>query len=366
MRWRQIRFALFAVAVAATSLFTAPPPARAAAAATETVLFWRPRPDQPGQPTGDTTFFVRVRNADGGNRPAGSVKLTLDSHQLKVNGSDSIPLEKDDPDNAHGTITADFRVALGSDPHYFITDFQPSDTAAFAASDDDLGLATADITASPEPSDASEIVTYTFNLHIPEFGVRHRPKGRVEFTSTDGQHTNPPQPGVAPRPDDDVMINDDGSTTLKASWPVRQKQGRWDTTANYSDDNHIFLPIAASRAHNVSGSSPTTAAAVATTRRTSRKTATTIRRTPGTTAVLAPINPATSSSLPDGSSSSSVTFGDFPTTPGPSSGLAANPLNNNKSDGPPLAVVATTLLALGVLGGIAAFRRFRRGSLDWF
>ena len=46
--------------------------------------------------------------------------------------------------------------------------------------------------------------------------------------------------------------------------------------------------------------------------------------------------------------------------------LAAAGDNNKKKQGPPLIVVVLTLVALGVLGGIAALRRYRRSAIDWF
>ncbi len=348
MRWRRSKFALFAVAaIAAGVLAIAPPPAHAAAAATATLVFWR---GQEGalQPSGNTTLYVSVSNTAGTSRPTGKVVVNLD-------GTDrpAMDLKHDDPDDARASTTDDFAIDLGTAPHYFVTKYQGDDDT-FSPSNDELGLATASMTADPEPSQEGELVTYTFTMSISDkTPLNRRPNGRVAFSDDDGHASESPR-----------QLND-----LKATWTVGQRQGRWRTTAIYSRGDDFFQPTRAVRDHNVT-SPPTPSGGTAnngTTATTKKATATTkpkVSAKSATTAALAPISPATSTTL-TGESSTSETFGSFPTTPPSTSDL--NALGSKKrNDGPPLAVVVMTLGALGVLGGVAAIRRYRRSSTDWF
>jgi hypothetical protein len=352
MRWWQAQFALFAVIAVAAGLLSGPfVPAHAAdPVETETVLLWR---DQSGQPAGPTKFFVSVSSAAGTARPnGGSVVISLDGKAQPP--IDLIPGQAgEDPVDPKGRITPDVLIDIGFGPHYFTTRYQGN--ADFKASDDDLGLATAKLEATPEPSQDTDQSTYTFTLAIsPSTPLSRRPHGRVAFTDDDGHTTAP----------NDPFLGDD----LQETWRVAQRQGRWTVTADYSpsaDGTDFFLPINVTRAHQVNA-----APGVSTTTSTTRRTTVTTRR-PSTvttrrngTAALAPINPSsTTTPPPPNSTNTAAPSGTFPTSPPLSNDLAAN---QNKNDGPPIAVVVTTLLALGVLGGIAAFRRYRRGAVDWF
>ena len=350
MRWSGSQFARFAViAIAAGVLSGGPVPASRAAdpVETDTILLWR---DQSGQPTGPTKFFVSVAATSGTARPTGTVTVKIDSDT-----KGPFDLKKDDPDDDHAWITDDFTVDLGIAPHYFITKYQGN--YAFAASDDELGMAVATMDpATPEPSQDGQSVTYTYVLGIWPSSPR-KPTGKVSFSDDDGHTSSPNDPTIG---------ND-----LKATWIVSQRGltggARWTTTANYPGDDFYLNPKPVSRAHNVNAPPPGAPPATTTSTRkptvTTRRTTATTRRT-GVTSALAPINPS-STTTPGQGSSTTVTFGSFPTSPPITTDLSASPSNQN-NDGPPIAVVVTTLLALGVLGGIAAFRRYRHSAVDWF
>ncbi len=354
MRWGRPKFALFAViAVSAGVLSGAPTPARAQTgpAETDTVLLWR---DQGGQPSGDTKFYVSVRKNEGTARPTGNVVVTFDG---VAQAALDLGAPRPDPDDERASITPDVTLKLGFGPHYFTTHYEGTD--AFEESDDELGLANGRLEVSPEPSQEGTDPTYVFTLVISDkTPTNRRPHGRVAFSDDDG-HSTASQSSATSHP----QIGND----LRAVWRIAQRPGRWTATADYlpSDDGtDFFLPISASRAHQVNPRPGQTVPATTTTRRTTpttRRPTVTTRRN-GTAAPLAPINPS-STTTPLQESSTTVTFGSFPTAPRPSGELAAN---ENDDEGPPLAVVVTTLLALGVLGGIAAFRRYRHSAVDWF
>ena len=222
-----------------------------------------------------------MRNKSGTARPTGSVVINPDNSPAVT-----LNLTKDDPDDAQGKITDDFVLDLGITPHYFVTKYQPTADDAFTASGDELGMAVATMdTASPEPSQDGQSVTYTFVLGIWP-GSPKKPTGKVAFNDDDGHTSSPNDPSLG---------ND-----LKASWIVAQhgqpnQISNWTTTANYPGDD-VYLPLHAGRAHNVNPPAPGTKAVTTTTRKptatTVRSTATTARTGSGT-AVLAPINPTT-------------------------------------------------------------------------
>lgn len=358
MRWRRTRFALFAVAALASGVFAATPPAHAEPLETETLLLWE-GPEK--QPSGDTNFRVSVANTGDDSEPARPpvcpnsvknedcpantlVKVAIDS-DLEV----SHPLRGDDPADPAASITAPFLVRLGTVPHYFITRYAGtgSDEDDFGASRDDLGFAIPTITATPEPSSVGQVVTYTFSLATRATAPR-QPFGTVGFVDNDGHDS-----GSDGRPLDSNRI---------AEWQVAQRRADSVVVAFFSP-REIYLPVAAQYSHTVAagtGPQPTTAPAVTATTA-PRRTTTTLGRA---RAALSPIG--TTSTTVAGTpvdTTTTVTFGVFPTTPPPSNLSAAG---EEDGDGPPIVVVISTLGALGVLGAIAAIRRSRRSSVDWF
>ncbi|HZN12695.1 MAG TPA: hypothetical protein VFB78_00370 [Acidimicrobiales bacterium] len=345
MRSRRLRFALFAVIPLAASVFLTPPPARATEG-TETKLLWL---DQSGQPTGITKFYVSVTNTDGSAAPPVCTSGTCASETLitiKYDGNTfTQPLRKVDPDHTNAALTDPFERDLGVTPHY-LTAAYPGKADAFSASNDELGLAVGAFTADPEPGKQGELVTFTLSLSISTATPGDRkPSGAVQFADNDGHASGPVHPQL--------------NAKYEASWTIGQRTGRWVVVANWPGTD-FFLPVRIAREHQVLAGEPGPTSANRTTT-TRRPTATTNRS--GTTVALAPINPGASTSTSLGETSTQPTFGAFPTTPRSGSEVAASP---KKNEGPPIAVVVTTLLALGVLGGIAAFRRYRRSAIDWF
>jgi hypothetical protein len=340
MRWRSTKFALFAVIAVAAGLapgaFT---PARAAAAATNTTILWREQTEKL-QPSGQTKFFVRVEST---SVPTGKITFRVDNND---------PFDrdlKDDPDSEHpkAAITDDITVFLGEDPHYITAAYKPADANAFAPSTDDLGLAIGGMRVEPDQIKSNETATFTFTMVVnpaTPADPQKRPNGRVTFSDEKESTTR----SLSPSSD---------ANRLEATWTVVRPPGRWNATAIYSPGSDFFQPVKAERALQVS-------AVPGETTSTTRRTATTKPKASGartgTTAALAPINPATSTTLGP-SDTTNITFGAFPTTPRPTT-----PVSKGNNEGPPIAVVVTTLLALGVLGGVAAFRRYRRSAIDWF
>jgi hypothetical protein len=344
MRWGPRKFALFAVVVAATATFAAPMPGHAAIATT-TSLSWQPKPTTP--PTGVTNFFVRVES--GSTRPSGSVTLYYD-------GAEQTPVNlKDDPDRPRGSITEhDIKLDLGTGPHFFLARYKPDPNSDYTFSEDRLGIATAALTADPEPSVDGDLVTYEFTLTTSAATpAQYWPDSPVFFADDQGHQSEPP-----PR------VTTVDSTHFHAIWRVAQSPFRRRTTALYQPNgDDVFLPVQAIRDHNVNqrpsggGSGTTQRASTGTTRGTVPK------KTP-TTAALGPIAPSSTALAPE--TSTQETFGEFPTIP-PTSGNATALSDSNKKDGPPLAVVVMTLGALGVLGAAGAVRRYRRPpSNEWF
>jgi hypothetical protein len=347
MRSRRLRFALFAVIPVAASVFTATAPAHAAASPTETKILWR---DQNGAPSGNTKFYVRVENTGGTTPPEICAPNTECAPQTVVTvkfdaATLSLPLRAVDGGNA--AITEDFVRDLANQPHYLIATY-PGKADTFGSSSDELGLATADFRADPEPSRQGELVTFTFSLSIsPSTPSNRKPSGSVAFNDNDGHATGPVHPGLG--------------ADLKASWTLGQRTGRWVVNGYYlPSDNEFFLPVGITREHQVLAGEP--GATVATVKPTTTRRPVAATNRSGTTAALAPINPGANTSTSLGEISTTVpTFGAFPTTP-----RVTTPASTDQNEGPPIAVVITTLLALGVLGGIAAFRRYRRSAIDWF
>jgi hypothetical protein len=354
MRWRQPQFALFAVVLAVAIAFGAgaPPPAHAADN-TETLLLWR---DQDGQPSGQTKFFAVVTTT-GATAPNGTVTVKLDdqpetSPTTLHERAPGDELAADACGNERCAITDDVVLDLGFAAHYLITKF--AGNTDFGASRDDLGFAVAHLEASPEPSSPGQLVEYTFTLDISAATPDDKkPTGRVAFHDDD-----PDQPHRTDNPHP-ALVN------LKATWQTGQRPGRWVMAADYMPgDADPFLPISASRAHNVIAPPPAPGETTTTRRPTTTVKPAAIARRTGTTAPLSPINPATTTTLLEGTTSSS--FGSFPTTPQTRDLSAQKTNTDKKNDGPPLVVVVSTLVALGALGGVAAFRRYRRRGIDWF
>ena len=352
MRWGSLKFALLAVVAllvaAAPGAFV---PAHAAAAPTTTFLDW----DGDVQPTNDTSFFVQVKSP-GARPPTGdgapAVTVQLDKQQPVEH-----KLTKDDPDDPKAVLTDTFHLDIGLGPHYILIKYI-GNADTFAPSTDELGIATAEMTASPEPTTESQFVTFTFTLNVSDSTpADKRPKGTVAFHDTDPSSKDPDTPSPL-------------AGSLQATWTTQERAGRWTTTGNYSPgSDEFFLPVSASRDHNVNATpgGPPPPATTTTRRPTPVTTRTTVSGRPRTTAALAPINPTTTSTTPAtpaDAGTTVTTFGSFPTAPRPTDQVAASA--NKKNDGPPIVVVITTLLALGLLGGVAAFRRYRTSGIDWF
>lgn len=352
MRWGPSKFALFAVV--AVAIIANAPPAKAEAADTEVLLFWRS--DKPGeQPTGVTKFFAAVVNADSDTPPTGDVDIKMD------NVTKPATLQADPPSDALGQaacgedascrITNDVEFDLALQPHFFSTKYKGV-ADAFKASEDKLGFARAVLNANKEVSEDGEIVDYTFQLLIwegtpPEF----KPKAPIQFSDDQGN-------GPVTRP-----LNSD----LRAVWQVTQRHGFVTATASYSGEGDVFLAVQARRTHSVNAP-PAAPPAAGGTPTTAPRRPTTTRRVTGTptTAALAPINPGPSTTIAGLETTSTLrTFGDFVTSAPPRTNEIAT-ASNNDDEGPPVAVVAGTLLALSALGGVAAYRRYRKGGIDWF
>jgi hypothetical protein len=358
MRWACSKFALFAVIVLAAGVFVAAPPAHAAPTVdTEVLLLWRDKPDE--QPTGQTRFFARVIGAT--EKPTGSVIVRLDDRAAETRGLKDPPagdaLAEDACDGEeHCVISNDVTLDVGLSPHYFRTDFVPAESnVTLKPSVDELGLARGVLDASNETSQDGDLVTYSFHLLIwPGTPQNRRPTSPIRFSDDQGHST-----GDSPR-----QMNSD----LKAEWTVSQSTGLVRTTATYpGGGDDIFLPFEASRNHSVEAKpdAPDNTSKPATTvRRTTTTARRSILRTP-TTAALAPINPGPTTTIAGQTSTTLERFGDF-TTISPSTTGQLSAASNNDDEGPPIAVVATTMLALAVLGGVAAFRRYRKGGIDWF
>jgi hypothetical protein len=357
MRWRPPKFALFAVIVLlAGGVFTAPPAEAEPTVETQVGLFWRGE-QVDAQPTGKTPFFVAVISSSGTERPLGNVNVKVDGHDppppgnpkglKEVPASDNLAREAcgDNP----CSISDDFELDLGFSPHYFKTDYLGD--ATFKPSLDELGFARGNLDASSQQSEDGDPVTYTFQLLISgATPSNRRPQSGVDFFD-DQNHSS----GLRPL-----------DQNLRAEWTTEQNTGVVTTTATYTAGGEdVFLPFTATRVHSVTGRTQPTSqpGPTATTRRTTT-TRRTLGRTP-TTAALSPINPGATSTTVFGETTSTFeAFGDFTTSAPSTTGELAAASNND--DGPPIAVVATTLLALAGLGGVAAFRRYRKGGIDWF
>ena len=364
MRWSRPGFALFAVIALAAAVFIAAPPATADPTVETTVgIFWRDQADR--QPEGDTPvrFFIAVIADTGSARPLGTVSVRFDGSN---SGRDELAVkavpENDalaksacgDDDVGRCSITDDFPITLGSSPHFFRTDF--SGDATFKADREDLAFARATlIDDPPDRSGASENVTYTMHLLIwKDTPADRKPTGLVDFSDTQGN-----------RPVGDCCGLD---STQRARWTARHSPGDLTVTANYPGDD-VYLPVRATKAHRVAGPDPVPGPTTPVTTTPPRTTTTrrTLSRTTPTTSALAPINPNPATTVPGDTTTTVPGFGDFVTSaPPPTTGNLSAASSDNNDEGAPVAVVATTLLALAGLGGVAAFRRYKRGGADWF
>lgn len=343
MRWACLKFALFAVIVLAAGVFNAAPPVSGQTKeASETRLLWTDDSEEP-RPGSRPNFFVRV-SGDQDTRPTGSVVVRVDS-EAKTHA-----LTVDDVD-AEGNLakkTAVFPEFLKQDEAHRIETTYAGDDAV-EPSADLLHVPKGTLTAEY----AEPYVVWTFTLTLRP----GTPSAEVEAAREDKS--------VSFAIDDKVPQAVPLGGDLRATLRTFEATGNHRAIANYSGDLN-FQPVQASAFIHVPESSAPSPPATTTPPRPTTTTRRPTRRVPTpTTAALAPINPGgTATTIAGDTTSTFESFGDFTTIPSTTGQLST--AANNDGDGPPIAVVATTLLALGVLGGVAAFRRYRKGGIDWF
>ena len=355
MRSVRACFALFAAVLVAVSAH-AVPPARAAGTKTSTVkLLWPEGAPVPG-PGVNATLYVEV-DGDATDVPTGSAHVKLDGALVVP---DPLPLTpaSTSKDNPKFSKSQSFNVSIPQGPHRFTTTYEPDAASAFAASDDALNLPTATLTSSnpTAPSGDPQAVrfTYTLSLH-PTTPASERPSQAVIFS--DGA-------AFAPR-----SLKPDAHPDNVMTATIDRDGGNYTFTAHLPPDD-VFLvadpPGVQQSLPPTPTTKPSTGGVVTST--TKKPTVTTRRPSTATTGQLAPISGTTSTTFTAAAAGgvTTVTFGSFQTAPTSRGNLAAAGDNTKKKQGPPLIVVVLTLLALGVLGGIAAVRRYRRSAIDWF
>jgi hypothetical protein len=224
--------------------------------------------------------------------------------------------------------------------------------ADFTAAKDVLHVPTGTLSAKQDG-----MVTWTFTLQL--FGASDTEK--VEAAQIRQKPVTFAVDGACSSSD----CRRDFNNRFEATFTELENPGTHNGDAIYSGvaaRDATFLSVSSSAVFAVPGTPPPTepprggSATTSTTRR--------VTRPVPTTAALAPINPSPSTTAPQ-SSTTAETFGTFTTDPTGSGTVAAARTDANpKEQGPPLAVVGATLLALAGLGGVAAFRRYKHGGID--
>jgi hypothetical protein len=352
MRSRRGLYALFAaVALAA---FAAPVAPASAAEPSAVFLQWKEGDELKA---GNKVRAFIVVLGDKSSTPTGTVKYAIDDNE-----GQSFPLSAAGQTATGRKLAAspNFDLELSRAPHRIVTTYDGDDN--FEAADDDIiDVPTATLTASSASSREGEYVTYTFKMNIPPTApTSERPRGQVRFTD-DTTATPDPEPHA---------ISDNQTDT----WRVTQPPGTRITYASYEVGDDPYLPVEATPINHEVSPAPTTAPPPGgsndpTTTGKPSSTNTTKPKPKGTptTAALAPINVTPGATTTSVFGATSTTFRPtFPTSPRGAQGLTATGSSSQKDEGPPLVVVGSTLLALSVLGAVAAWRRYRKSAIDWF